>query len=75
MSQNGAAPVFVAAQAGAAAIVELLHRAGADINRPKLDGVTPVFVAAQRGLTSTVAALQRLGADVSRANKVRCVCV
>ena len=50
------------------AAVELLHKLGADLNRPLSDGKTPAFAAASKGDFKMVKLLADLGADVNRAD-------
>ena len=46
---NGATPLFMAAQTGYEVVVRTLIEAGADINKAKDTGATPLFVAAEEG--------------------------
>ena len=48
--------------------MELLHRLGADIDRPADNGRTPAFAAASRGDHHLVKLLADLGADINRAD-------
>ena len=43
---NGATPLFIAAQVGHEAVVRALIELGADVNKARHDGMTPLFMAA-----------------------------
>jgi len=62
-TNNGATPVFIAAQNGHAKVVRLLAELGANVKTP-MNGCTPVFIAAQNGHAKVVRLLAELGANV-----------
>lgn len=76
---RGLTPIHLAAHAGNAEMVELVHEKGADLNKKALISVdkdqygqmqdkwgdTPLFLAAQAGHYDAVVALVTLGADVN----------
>jgi ankyrin repeat protein len=55
---NGATPVFVAAQNGHVDVLALLAEQGCNLSMPMNDGATPVFIAAQQGTWSPEQRLQ-----------------
>ena len=57
-------PLSAAAQRGNVALLQVLLRAGADVNRSGADGLTPLTHAAQRNHLSAVQVLVRAGARV-----------
>ena len=64
LNQNGVTPLHQAAYANNAAVVELLLRRGADINKQSSDGCTPIHAAVQGGSSRAVALLIDYGADL-----------
>ena len=65
-SKNGKTAAYIAAKHGHLRTLELLHRLGADVNKPKDNGCTPIYVAAEHNQSEAIALLYRLGADVSK---------
>ncbi len=65
-TRNGAVtPLFLAAKNGNAAMIELLIKAGADVNYADSKGTTPLMVAAASGSEAAVRSLIAHGADVN----------
>ena len=54
---NGATPLFVAAQNGHETMVRALIEMGADVNKAMDDGVPPLLIAAYNGHEAVVRAL------------------
>ena len=63
-NENGVTPLHQAAFANNVAVVELLLRRGADINKQSSDGCTPIHAAVQGGSSRAVALLIDYGADL-----------
>jgi len=61
-------PLYTAADAGHAAIIAVLSKAGAKMNRATTGGFTPLFIAAQEGHMAAVSVLTGAGADVDSRN-------
>jgi ankyrin repeat protein len=57
-NNNGATPLYGAADMGKTDVVKLLLSGGADKNKAKNDGTTPLAIAKKRGHQATVALLQ-----------------
>ena len=51
---DGAKPLYIAAQQGHEAIVRALMELGADVNKETDNGATPLLIAAQKGFTAIV---------------------
>lgn len=64
LNQHGVTPLHQAAFANNVAVVELLLRRGADINKQSSDGCTPIHAAVQGGGSRAVALLIDYGADM-----------
>lgn len=64
-------PLFLAAEAGFAPVVDALLEAGASAAEPATDGVTPLMMAAGSGNTDALRLLLGAGADVSAAETER----
>jgi ankyrin repeat protein len=62
---GGYSPLFMASKTGAAPVVDLLLKAGADANLKSSDGLTPLMMAAISGNEETVNLLLDHGADVN----------
>jgi uncharacterized protein len=58
-------PLFMAAKAGAAPVVEALLKAGANPKTPAADGITPLMMAASSGNAQAVTLLLKAGAEVN----------
>src|SRR5262245_32200633 len=58
-------PLFLAAKNGGAAVVELLLKAGSDVNSTNKTGTTPLMLAAASGRPDAVKVLLEHGADVN----------
>ena len=61
-------PLLRAAQNGQILAVQILIRAGADLNKTNKDGATPLFLAAQEGHIAVAQLLLEAHADVNKAN-------
>lgn len=61
----GKTPVHVAAYLGHTQILELLHSAGALLDKANRDGMTPLHMAVLRGQIESVRTLARLGASIN----------
>jgi ankyrin repeat protein len=59
---NGATPLFVAAQFGYETVVRALIEMGADVNKAMHVGATPLYSAAQEGHAAIVQILRDAGA-------------
>jgi len=71
-TEHGAiTPLFMACTNGNAAMIELLVKAGADVNAPKANGTTPLMLAAASGSVPAVKALVDHGAKVDTKETVR----
>jgi ankyrin repeat protein len=57
-------PLIVAAMAGHAAVIAVLLKAGAKMNRTTTGGYTPLFTAAQEGHRADVSVLVKAGAEI-----------
>mmetsp|Transcript_40033 Transcript_40033/g.129604 ORF Transcript_40033/g.129604 Transcript_40033/m.129604 type:complete len:254 (-) Transcript_40033:140-901(-) len=66
LGARGLTPLHVAAERGHPALVELLIKAGADLNAADGAGATPLHLAARAGQAKVVLSLLRAGADPSR---------
>jgi len=65
-SDNGATPLYVAAQNGHTEVVKLLQDNNADVNASRTnDGSTPLYVVAQNGHTEVVKLLLDNNADIN----------
>jgi len=62
---GGYSPLFMAAKAGVAPVVDVLLKAGASPKTPALDGITPLMMAASSGNADAVRKLIAAGADVN----------
>ncbi|CAJ0943504.1 unnamed protein product [Ranitomeya imitator] len=60
---DGATPLFLAAQGGFVDVVRLLLTYGAKANQPRQDGTTALWIAAQLGYSEVVRVLLLRGAD------------
>jgi len=71
-NQDGATPLFLAAQNGSAAMIELLLKGGADVNAPVLaHGETALMMASRSGSVDAVRALLEHGAQVNAKDTLR----
>ena len=59
--------LHIAAENGHEAVMRLLIKAGADVNKVTDNGATPLYVAAQEGHETVVRALIELGVEVNKA--------
>jgi len=65
---NDKPPIWVACEQNHAAVVKLLLRKGANINKPASDdGSTPLYIASQNGHEPIVSLLLKKGADINKA--------
>ena len=64
---DGATPLYMAAQGGHRAIVELLLSKGGGVNLAEADGGTPLYISAQIGQLVIVELLLSMGADINLA--------
>ncbi|MBA2655193.1 MAG: ankyrin repeat domain-containing protein [Gammaproteobacteria bacterium] len=64
---NGATPLYIAAQNGHIEVVAALINAGANKDQARNEGATPLFIAAQNGHIEVVAALINAGANKDQA--------
>jgi ankyrin repeat protein len=64
-AQEGASPAYFAAGLGRVEALEVLHKAGADLDLPNFHGVAPVHVAAANGHVAVLCMLATCGADMS----------
>src|SRR5438034_6975999 len=62
---GGVTPLQLAATNGNAAIVELLLKAGAEVNAPNSNGTTPLMFASASGKTDAIRILLDHGANVN----------
>eukprot|EP01046_Picozoa_sp_COSAG06_P066388 COSAG06_NODE_16725_length_984_cov_2.352542_1_plen_174_part_10 len=62
--QDGATPLYIAAQKGHTAALELLLAAEASVDAPGKNGATPLFMAAQNGHTAAIELLLAARASV-----------
>ena len=67
--QNGATPLYLAAENGHFQIVKILIENGAEINTQTNNGVTPLYQAAKNGFGEIVQLLIENGADINMKNK------
>ncbi len=71
-NHDGATPMFLAAQNGSAAMIELLVKGGADVNAPVLaHGETALMMASRSGSVDAVKALLDHGAKVNVKDTLR----
>jgi ankyrin repeat protein len=68
--KDRATPVFIAAQNGHKAVLQLLIAAGAHLDVPRNDGATPLWIASQMGHDHIAKLLLQHGAFV---DATRCV--
>ena len=68
---GGYTPLFLAAEAGFARVVDVLLEAGASAAAPARDGITPLMMAASSGNTEALSLLVEAGADVNAAETER----
>ena len=68
--QDGATPLFMAAQEGQLEVARLLLNANADTDKATQDGATPFDVAAQRGHLEVLRLLQESNTDKSKRRKI-----
>jgi hypothetical protein len=66
-NNNGATPLFIAAQNGHLEVVEVLLEQRANVNQAKNVGATPLYIAAQNGHLAVVKALLEKGANIDQA--------
>ena len=64
-NNNGATPLWLAAEEGRTATAEALMEAGGDVNHRNKSGSSPLHFAAGKGHTDTSEALLARGADVN----------
>jgi hypothetical protein len=64
---DGATPVFIAAQEGQKEVVRTLAMLKANVETPRNDDATPVFAAAQNGHADVVRVLASFKADITKA--------
>ena len=62
-SSNGASPLDQASQEDHPSVVDVLIKAGADVNHARPDGATALMVASQKGFVEIVRVLLAAGAD------------
>ncbi len=68
---GGYTPLFLAAEAGFARVVDVLLEAGASAAAPARNGITPLMMAASSGNTEALSLLVEAGADVNAAETER----
>jgi len=68
---GGYTPLILAAQQGAADVIEPLIKAGADVNVKTANGTTPLMFAAASGNTNAVRVLLDGGADINTTESTR----
>ena len=61
-------PLFIAAARGHEAVLAMLIKAGADVNRSNDDGCTPLIIAAAHGHEAVLVALLKAGAPMTVTN-------
>jgi len=66
---DGNTAAFIAAREGYHIILELLLKAGAEVDKPNLAGTTPFLVASDRGREDCVRVLIKYGAKVNQKNQ------
>ena len=66
-TDEGATPLYLAAQNGHGAVVRAPIQAGADVDKASNDGLTLLYIAAYDGRETVVRALIKAGADVNKA--------
>ena len=64
-------PIFLAAQTGSGALVEMLAASGADVNAANDTGITPLMMAAAAGSVDAIQALLKHGAKVNAKESAR----
>lgn len=69
VKQDGATPLFIAAQEGHADLTRRLIFHGADLNLPDEDGISPLYIASYQGQLEIVNILLASGADPNKLGK------
>ena len=67
--ENGATPLYIAAEEGHDSVVSALISAGASVDQAAENGATPLYIAAQKGHDGVVNALISSGASVDQAEE------
>ncbi len=65
-SDNGATPLYCAANGGNTEAIELLLRFGAQVDQPNNDGCTPLHIAIDKNKTAAMVALIKAGAKINQ---------
>lgn len=68
--QDGASPLFIAAQNGHVRVAQLLISGGASVDQRRLDNASPLWIAAQMNHSAVVRLLLKCGALVDNVRRV-----